>query len=197
MPDEAGRTFVLDSAEVLSRTTEGKISKDLENLAKQTGNEVRFVTIRRLDYGETIESFTNGLFEKWFPTKDGAGNQTLLVMDTLTSNTSIRTGDKVKSLLSDEIANSVASETILVPLRNGEAKYNQAFSDAGDRLVAVLSGQPDPGAPQIADNIQVEGTFTKAEDTDRGNATIWVIGLLLAATIIPMATYFWYQSIGS
>jgi len=191
------RTRVLDQAEVLSRATEGKISNALNNLSKDTGNEVRFVTIRRLDYGETIDSFTDGLFEKWFPTADDQGNQTLLVMDTLTNNTAIRTGDKVKSILSDEIADSVASETVLVPLRNGEAKYNQAFSDASDRLVAVLSGQPDPGAPQIADNIQVEGTFKKAEETDQGNATIWVVGLLIAATVIPMATYFWYQAMGS
>jgi uncharacterized protein len=124
---------VLDEAEVLSRATEGKISNDLNNLAKTTGNEVRFVTIRRLDYGETIDSFTDGLFEKWFPTPDDQGNQTLLVMDTLTNNTAMRTGDRVKSILSEEIADSVASETVLVPLRNGEAKYNQAFSDASDR----------------------------------------------------------------
>ncbi len=191
------RTRVLDEAEVLSRATEGKISNALNNLAKDTGNEVRFVTIRRLDYGETIDSFTDGLFEKWFPTPDDQANQTLLVMDTLTNNTAIRTGDKVKSILADEIADSVASETVLVPLRNGEAKYNQAFSDASDRLVAVLSGKPDPGAPQIADNIQIEGTFKKAEETDQGNATIWVVGLLIAATVIPMATYFWYQAMGS
>jgi uncharacterized protein len=198
MPSSPGdRSRVLDEAEVLSRATEGKISNDLNNLAKTTGNEVRFVTIRRLDYGETIDSFTDGLFEKWFPTPDDQGNQTLLVMDTLTNNTAMRTGDRVKSILSEEIADSVASETVLVPLRNGEAKYNQAFSDASDRLVAVLSGKPDPGAPQIADNIQVEGTFTKAEETDQGNATIWVVGLLIAATVIPMATYYWYQSMGS
>lgn len=191
------RTRVLDEAEVLSRTTEGKISNALNNLAQDTGNEVIFVTIRRLDYGETIDSFTDGLFQKWFPTAEAQANQTLLVMDTLTSNTAIRTGDKVKSILADEIADSVASETVLVPLRNGAAKYNQAFADASDRLVAILSGQPDPGAPQIVDNIQVEGTFTKAEETDQGNATIWVVGLLIAATVIPMATYFWYQSMGS
>lgn len=191
------RTWVIDQAEVLSRITEGKISNTLENLAKQTGNEVRLVTIRRLDYGETTESFTNQLFEKWFPTPDAQANQTLLVIDTLTNNTAIRTGDKVKSVLSDDIANSVASETVLVPLREGDSKYNQAFSDASDRLAAVLSGKPDPGAPQIAENIQIEGTFKKAEETDTNNATIWVIGLLIAATIIPMATYFWYQSMGS
>ena len=185
------RTWVIDQAEVLSRLTEGRISSALENLASQTGNEVRIVTIRRLDYGETAESFTNKLFEKWFPTPEEQANQTLLVIDTLSSGTAIRTGDNVKSLLSDDIAKSVVSETILIPLREND-KYNQAFLGASDRLVAVLSGQPDPGPPQIAETVKVESTFKSAEETDTGNATIWVIGLLLAATIIPMATYYLY-----
>jgi uncharacterized protein len=185
-------TWVVDQAEVISRLNEGKISSTLENLANQTGNEVRIVTVRRLDYGETPESFTKALFEKWFPTKEAQANQTILMIDTVTNGGAILTGDKVKSLLPDETALSVASETLMAPLRGGN-KYNQAFLDASDRLVAVLSGQPDPGPPQIADNVQVEGTFKKAEETDKGNATAWVIGLLIAATIIPMATYYIYQ----
>ena len=185
-------TWVVDQAEVISRLNEGKISSTLENLANQTGNEVRIVTIRRLDYGETPESFTKALFEKWFPTKEAQANQTILMIDSFTNGGAIITGDKVKSLLPDETALSVASETLMAPLRGGN-KYNQAFLDASDRLVAVLSGEPDPGPPQIADNVQVEGTFKKAEETDKGNATAWVIGLLIAATIIPMATYYIYQ----
>ena len=184
-------TWVIDQAEVLSRFNEGKISSALEDLAKQTGNEVRMVTIRRLDYGETAESLTNKLFEKWFPTEEAQANQTLLLIDSLSSGIAIRTGDKVKSLMPDDIAQSVVSETILIPLREGD-KYNQAFLDASDRLVAVLSGKSDPGPPQIAETANLEGTFKKAEETDTGNATIWVIGLLLAATIIPMATYYLY-----
>lgn len=184
-------TWVIDQAEVLSRLNEGEISKELENLAAKTGNEVRIVTIRRLDYGETAESFTNKLFEKWFPDIEAQANQTLLAIDTLSSGTAIRTGDQVKSLLTDDIAKSVVAETVLAPLRAGE-KYNQAFLDASDRLVAVLSGQPDPGPPQIAASVNVEGTFKKAEETNAGSATVWVIGLLLAATIIPMATYYLY-----
>jgi uncharacterized protein len=118
-------------------------------------------------------------------------NQTLLAINTVTDGTAIRTGDKVKSLMPDDIAKSIASETVLAPLRSGE-KYNQAFLDASDRLVAVLSGKPDPGPPQIAATVNTESTFKKAEETDTGNATIWVIGLLIAATVIPMLTYYLY-----
>ncbi len=186
-----GSPWVIDQSEVLSRVNEGTISSNLEKLAKQTGNEVRIVTIRRLDYGETPESFTKALFEKWFPTPEAQANQTLLVIDTLSSGTAIYAGDKAKSLLTDDIAASVVNETILAPLKQDE-KYNQAFLDASDRLVAVLSGEPDPGPPQIVANVSTERTFKTAEETDTSNATIWVVGFLIAATIIPMATYYLY-----
>ncbi|MBD2183052.1 TPM domain-containing protein [Planktothrix sp. FACHB-1355] len=189
-------TWAIDKAEVLSRLTEGELSTSLEDLAKKTGYEVRMVTIRHLDYDVTIESFTNQLFDKWFPTPEAQTNQILLALDAVTNNTAIRIGDKVKSVMSDEIAQSIASETVGVPLRQGD-KYNQALEDATVRLVAVLSGQPDPGPPQVTENVRAERTFKTAAETDKGSSTVWVIGLLIAATVIPMATYYWYQSMGS
>ncbi|HBB34886.1 MAG TPA: beta-propeller domain-containing protein, methanol dehydrogenase [Cyanobacteria bacterium UBA8803] len=185
-------TWLIDKSEVVSRLNEGKLNNQLEDLAKKTGNEVRIVTVRRLDYGETADSFAQALFKKWYPTEQDQANQTLLVIDTLTNNTAIVTGEAVKSMMSDEIAESVASETMTVPLKNGN-KYNQAFLDASDRLVAILSGQPDPGPPVVEETVQVEGTFTSAEETDSKNSTIWVVAILIIATVVPMATYFFYQ----
>jgi uncharacterized protein len=187
-------TWIVDQGEVISRLNEGKISSAFEDLSKQTGNQVRIVTIRRLDYGETPASFAKELFTKWFPTKEAQANQTLLVIDVVTNGAAIITGEQVKSVLTDAIAKSVATETLGVPLRNGN-KYNQAFLDVSDRLVTVLSGKSDPGPPEIVENVQVEGTFTKAEETDQGNATVWVVGLLIAATVIPMATYYIYLAV--
>ncbi|MBD0312400.1 MAG: TPM domain-containing protein [Microcoleus sp. T3-bin5] len=186
------RTWVFDKGDVLSRSSESNISSVLDNLENQTGKQVRLVTIRRLDYGETTASFTDQLFEQWFPTKEDQTNQILLVLDTVTNSAAIRTGEGVKSLLTDEIAQSVAGETVQVPLREAN-KYNEAFAAASTRIATVLSGEPDPGAPKVVDNIQVEGTFKKAEETDQGNATVVVVVLLVLATVIPMVTYFWYQ----
>ena len=186
------RTWVFDKGDVLSRSSESNISSVLDNLENQTGKQVRFVTIHRLDYGETTATFTDQLFEQWFPTKEDQTNQILLVLDTVTNSAAIRTGEGVKSLLTDEIAESVAGETVQVPLREGN-KYNEAFAGASTRIATVLSGEPDPGAPEVVDNIQVEGTFKKAEETDQGNATVVVVVLLVLATVIPMVTYFWYQ----
>ncbi|MDJ1183744.1 photosystem II repair protein Psb32 [Roseofilum casamattae] len=186
-------TWVVDDAEALSRINEGKLSQQMRQLAEDTGSEVRFITIRRLDYGETIESFTESLFETWFPTRETQANQVLLVLDVVTNNSAIRTGDSVKELMSDAIATSVSDETIQIPLRAGD-RYNQAFIGAGDRIATVLSGEPDPGPPVVKDTLQAESTFASVEETQESNATTWVIVLLILATVIPMVTYFWLYS---
>jgi uncharacterized protein len=115
-----------------------------------------------------------------------------LLLDTLTNNSAIHTGETANTLLSNDIADSVANETLQVPIRDGN-RYNEAFVDATDRLVAVLSGQPDPGAPEVKENIQVEGTFKTAEETDDQTSTIVVVVILVIATVAPMATYFYFQ----
>lgn len=194
MPDLSlgDRTWIIDDGDVLSRVTEGRINNAISKLADETGNGIRFVTIRRLDYGETVQSFVDQLFEKWFPTAEAGENQTVLLLDVLTNNSAIHTGETANTLLSNDIADSVANETLQVPIRDGN-RYNEAFVDATDRLVAVLSGQPDPGAPEVKEDIQVEGTFKTAEETDDQTSTIVVVVILVIATVAPMATYFYFQ----
>jgi uncharacterized protein len=188
-------TWIIDKADVLSLSTESKVKGTLEQLAKNTGKEVRFVTIHRLDYGDTIQTFTDKLFKKWFPTEADRANQALIVLDNVTNTIGIQTGKETQSILTPAIATSIITETMPAPLRDGN-KYNQAFGDAADRLVAVLSGQPDPGPPVMISTPELGRTYLKAEETEanRTNFTIVVIGLLIAATVIPMATWWWYQN---
>ena len=197
LPDfDADKVWVVDTADAISNVNESKLTKTFEELADSTGQEVRMVAIRRLDYGETVESLADEIFKDWYPSESVQANQTLLVLDTLTNNVAIRSGNAAQELIGAEVAQSVLNDTVGYNLRKGN-KYNQAFIEAGDRLVAVLSGQEDPGPPEIEDDIQIEGTFTKAEDTDDGSATVWVIGFLIVATVIPMATYYWYVGFGN
>jgi hypothetical protein len=102
--DPAKPTWVLDQASVVSLINQGKLDKTLSNLAEQTGKEVRMVSVRRLDYGETPDSFAQKLFEKWFPTTESQANQVLIVLDTVTNGTAIRTGEQVRDPLTDAIA---------------------------------------------------------------------------------------------
>ncbi len=186
-------TWVVDQADAISFSNENRLSGQLNKLAQNTGNEVRMIAVRRLDYGTTMEGLADDIFAKWYPSPEEQANQVILVVDTFTNKTALRQGEATQSLLTDEIATSVVKETVAVPLRNG-AKYNEAFLEAGDRLVAVLSGNPDPGPPEVQE-INIESTFTSAEETDDTSATIWVVVLMVLATAIPMATYFWYVGI--
>jgi uncharacterized protein len=188
-------SWVIDKADVLSLSTKGAVKSTLEQLAKQTDKEVRFVTIHRLDYGDTVQTFTDKLFKKWFPTDAEQANQTLIVLDNVTNTIGIHTGAEVKSTLTDAIATSITTETMQAPLRSGN-KYNQAFVDGADRLAAVLSGQADPGPPVVISTPEIGRTYLKAEETEanRTNFLVIVIGLLIIATVIPMATWWWYQN---
>jgi len=197
MPPLSDSTWVVDDAGQISRINEGKITKELKELAAATGKEVRFVTIHRLDYGETPATFADALMEKWFPDTESRANQAILVLDDVTNGAALKVGDAAATLLTDDIATSIVDETVAIPLRQGN-KYNQAFLGASDRLVAVLSGEPDPGPPAEVTNFEIESTFASAEETqeNRGNATWIVVGFLVAATVIPMATYYFYQAMG-
>lgn len=191
-PIQAGSsTWVVDQADVLSRFSEGQLKGRLEKIKEQTGAEVRFVVFRRLDYGETIESFTQQLFEAWFPDEALASSQVLIALDTQTNTIAVESGPKVRTLLTQEIATSVAEETMMAPIRQGD-RYNQSLLDASDRLAVVLAGEADPGPPVVEDTLRVEGTFASSEETKESNATTIVIILLVVATVVPMLTYFAY-----
>jgi uncharacterized protein len=193
---DAENLWVVDTADAISSVNQNKLSKTFKDLASETGQEVRIVAIRRLDYGETVDTLAEEIFDNWYPNAEVKANQTLLVLDTLTNNVAIRSGDSAQGLIGAEVSKSIIDDTVGYNIRKGN-KYNQAFLDAGDRLVSVLSGQEDPGPPIIEDEIQTEGTFTKAEDTDQGSATVWVIGFLIVATVVPMVTYYWYVGLGN
>lgn len=189
--------WVLDDANQITRLNEINLNKALKNLAAETGQEVHYVTIHRLDYGETAQSFAEQLFARWFPTPEAGTNQTVVVLDDVTNNIGLKSGEETATLLPADIADSITQETMKAPLLKNNS-YNRAFGDATERLTAVLAGEPDPGPPVIGETINVEGTFATAEETEenRTSSTWVVVVLLILATVIPMATYYWYLSIG-
>ncbi|MEM6868574.1 MAG: TPM domain-containing protein, partial [Cyanobacteria bacterium P01_C01_bin.121] len=143
-------------------------------------------------------SFADKLAAQWFPDPEVRSTQTVVVLDDVTNNIGISVGDASADTLTADIAQSVIGETMKVPLLKGN-QYNLAFNDATERLVAVLSGEADPGPPAAYDDtVDTERTFATAEETEatRGSSTTVVIVLLIAATVIPMATYYWYVSVG-
>ena len=189
--------WVLDDAKQITRLNESNLNRDLKKLAETTGQEVRYVTINRLDYGESAQSFSEQLFGRWFSTPEAGANKTVIVLDDVTNNIGIKSGEETLALLPEELAQSITQETMKAPLLKNNS-YNRAFGDATVRLAAVLSGELDPGPPVVEETINVEGTFATAEETEENRTfSTWVVVvLLILATVIPMVTYYWYISAG-
>lgn len=184
-------TWVADRGDLLSLITERSLNKTLSKVSRQTGIDVRLITLRGLNYGETSESFANALYEQWFPTSEAQANQVLLVYDARTNVPAIITGEDALKTLPDETAKSIAFENLLIPIRKGN--YNEAFSGAGERFEAVLTGQADPGPPEVEVTDFGESNFPTAEETNDGSSAVLVVVLLIVATAVPMLTYYYYQ----
>ncbi len=185
------RTWVIDFAKVISSSTENATSQLLEKLETETQNQVRFVTVQRIDFGQPAAEFTKELFDKWFTTPEQKAKQALIVLATEDHRVAIKTGALVDKLMSKEIASSIVTETMLFPAQ--KSNYNQAITDGASRLVAVLSGLSDPGPPVIAaeTDLSIRPSEIKTEPV---SASLIVGGFLIAATVIPMLTYYWFQN---
>jgi uncharacterized protein len=186
------QTWVIDDSDVLSTLTKSAIASKAEKLAELTGIEVHVVAIQRIDLGQPAAEFAAELFDKWFPNESEKANQVLLLMATEDHRTAIQTGAKVKAVLPDSIANSIADETMLYPVR--KANYNQAVNEGMSRLETVLKGNPDPGAPLLAVEETETSNYATREETEASSSTVVVVILLILATLLPMATYYWLQS---
>ncbi|MBD2104812.1 photosystem II repair protein Psb32 [Leptolyngbya sp. FACHB-261] len=183
------RTWVRDLADVLSRDTEGRLNRVLDDLERTTGKSVRIVTLRHLDYGDTSAAVASGLFEQWFQTPAEQANQTLLLLDTRSREAALQVGEQIKALLPDDLVESITNETMAPQIREGN--LNQALLAGASRLSAVLSGLDDPGPPQVTQAVAPTATFPG--ETDTGDAAKLVGFLLLAAVLIPMVTYYAYR----
>ena len=53
---DAEQVWLVDTADAISNTNEKKLTKTFQEFARETGQEIRMVAIRRLDYGQTVDS---------------------------------------------------------------------------------------------------------------------------------------------
>ncbi len=185
-PDER----VLDDADVFSRASRSELEARLDGLVEDRV-DARVITLRRLDYGFSLDSFGEQLIENW----SGAGQEPLLLLllETQNKRAAIVTDNSLQTQLPPALVKSTARTTMSIPLREGD-RYRQASLDGINRLAVVLGGGEDPGPPgEIIRTALPTNVPTQAE-TEESNATTWVIVLLVLGTIIPMLTWWVFSS---
>ena len=193
-PAELGSTLpderVLDNADVFSRASRSELEARLDGLIEDRV-DARVITLRRLDYGLSLDSFGEQLIENW----SGSSQEPLLLLllETQNKRAAIVTEESLQTQLPPALVKSTARTTMSIPLREGD-RYRQASLDGINRLAVVLGGGEDPGPPgEIIRTAMPTNVPTQAE-TKESNATTWVIVLLVLGTIIPMLTWWVFSS---
>ncbi|MFM7314240.1 MAG: photosystem II repair protein Psb32 [Cyanobium sp.] len=187
LPPQLPAATVLDTADLLSRAASADLEKRLQTLADDHV-EARLVTLRRLDYGLSLEILGQQLLERW-----GAGDPDsgllLLLIESQNNSAAVVASTDLLDQLPQSLLSSTAISTMGLPLREG-ARYRQAGLDALDRLEAVLQGGEDPGPPQLLDRMPIETNIPTKEETASSNALLWVVVLLVVGTLVPMITWW-------
>jgi uncharacterized protein len=185
LPPQPPADHVLDTATVLSRSTRAEVERRLHAL-EQAHISASVVTLRRPDYGLTLDALGDDLLARWQQADNG---QLLLLIDTQSNTASVRADGSVQRSLPADLLDSTASTTMAKPLRDG-GLYRQALVAALDRLETVLGGGEDPGEPVEVVPATPETNIPTAEETASSNALTWIIVLLVVGTVVPMATWW-------
>lgn len=176
---------VSDGADVLSRAAIAELQRRLE-VFSDARVDARVITLRRLDYGLSLQELADQLLERW-QSEDNA--ELLVLIETGTNSVSIQASSEVSSLLPEELLLSTAETTMAYPLRDG-GRYRQALIDGIDRLGVVLAGGDDPGPPVVVEPALIVSNIPSAEETANSNGFSWVVVLLVVGTLVPMATWW-------
>ena len=186
-PSQLPSAAVLDSADLLSRAASTDLEKRLQSLAEDHV-QARLLTLRRLDYGLSLDSLGQELVQRW--SRDDADSALLLLLiESQNNSAAVVASPELLDQLPETLLSSTAISTMGLPLREG-ARYRQAGLDALDRLASVLQGGEDPGPPQLLERLPIETNIPTKEETASSNALLWVVVLLVVGTLVPMITWW-------
>jgi len=186
-PAQSPSSHVLDSAELLSRAASGDVNQRLEQFS-DLGVDARLVTLRRLDYGLSLDTLGEDLLQQWHEETSREG-MLLLLIEAQNNSAAVVASPDLLDQLPASLLSSTAISTMGLPLREG-SRYRQASLDALGRLEVVLQGGEDPGPPQLVERMPVETNVPTKEETASSNAFLWVVVLLVVGTLVPMITWW-------
>jgi uncharacterized protein len=178
---------VVDGADLLSRSASTEIERRLESFGADRV-DARLITLRRLDYGLSLDALGQQLIERW-SSPNSSQAQLLVLIESQNNSAAVVISPDLGEQLPSDLLSSTAISTMGLPLREG-ARYRQASLDALDRLEVVLQGGEDPGPPVLLERMPIETNIPTREETQSSNAFMWVVVLLVVGTLVPMITWW-------
>jgi uncharacterized protein len=187
LPAQLPPSHVLDDADLLSRAASAELDRRLQEFGADHV-DARLVTLRRLDYGLSLDALGDQLLQRWASQQQDR-SLLLLLIESQNNSAAVVASADLQDQLPASLLSSTAISTMGLPLREG-ARYRQASLDALARLEVVLNGGDDPGPPQLIERVPVDTNIPTREETQSSNALIWVVVLLVVGTLVPMITWW-------
>lgn len=186
-PDSPPSTLFYDAAGVVQKSSAGLAEKALAGIQTRDSYTVRFVVVKSLPYNSTLDEYAKDLHQTW-----GCGpSDVVIVGGTKVARAGVYVGDEAAKRLTPQIAESLGNETYAV--KAGVESYSSAVLDVSNRLIPVMDGEMDPGAPGIAVRESVQTYKTKGETSAQRGKYIKVVGaVLIISFVAPIIQTLWY-----
>lgn len=185
--------YVLDDADVLSKSVKGSITDRLKKIEAETGYRIEVATLRRLEFENDAFAFGDKLIERWYPSEELGTKKGILLVVTTAKDGALTGGPAFLKAIGDDLIDSVVGDNL--PVFTEQEKYNEAVTSSINRIEAKLRGQEDPGGPVRADKTR-KRTYKTKDETDNTRAVTGtvVLTLLFIAFVVPMLQFFGYTS---
>ncbi|HEX7802911.1 MAG TPA: TPM domain-containing protein [Pseudoxanthomonas sp.] len=143
---------VVDVTGTLSAEQKQQLEQQALALQQRKGSQLQVLVVASTQ-PETIEQYTQRVFDQWKLGRKGVDDAVILVVAKDDRRVRIQPGYGLEGAIPDAIANRVTQEYLVPKFRAGD--YGGGIADATAQLVKLIDGEPLP-AP-VSDNRAREG----------------------------------------
>ena len=138
---------VVDTTGTLSAEQKQQLEQQALALQQSKGSQLQVLMVSSTQ-PETIEQYTQRVFDQWKLGREGVDDAVILVVAKDDRRVRIQPGYGLEGAIPDAIANRVIQEYLVPKFRAGD--YGGGITDATTQLVKLIDGEPLP-AP-VSDN---------------------------------------------
>lgn len=172
-PESIG--YVNDFAGILSTETELKLNRMIADLEKQTTAQVAVATIESIS-PETVETYTNKLFEKWGVGQKDKDNGVLILVAVKERKTWIEVGYGLEGAIPDALSSRIYRD-IMVP-SFGKGDFNGGISRAVEAIAGLV-------AEEFGVEIDGASAPPKIKTSSRTGGG-WIFAFVILVVVLPL-----------
>jgi len=138
-PQEINGTWVTDSAEMLSSSTEAELNQMIAELEATNETEIAVVTVPDTQGSASPKAFATELFNTWGIGKEGADNGVLFLISKGDRRNEVETGYGVEGILTDARLGSILEKQVTPQFKAGN--FDAGVLAGTEAMIGLLNGE--------------------------------------------------------